>query len=125
MNKETISIAVRSAIQDEKLMNKEVAKTFDTSHVFFTYLKNEKYWDKIPMDLWADLRTWMYSGKKLKGYKVPEKNEPESDDVQQNQEANRIMTEQIKEKIAEKHNLRSILLILRRSMEPPKELRSS
>lgn len=70
---EKISLAVSNAIADEKLMHKEVAEIFQTDKLYFTYLKNEKYWAKVPIILWESLRNWMYSGQKLKGYKLPKK----------------------------------------------------
>ena len=69
--KENVSIAVKNAINAEKLMNKDVAEIFGVSAANMSYLGNEKYWPKIPHKLWNDFQTWMYSGKKLKGYVVP------------------------------------------------------
>lgn len=73
LTQEKISIAVSNAIKDEKLMHMEVANIFNTSPIYFSYLKKERYWDKIPKSLWEELRVWMYSGQKLKGYKLPNK----------------------------------------------------
>jgi len=126
MNKitqEKISSAVIKACEDEGLMYKEAAKVFNTEPLYFTYLKNQKYWDTIPQRVWDKYSAWMYSGKKLKEYKMPEPGNEVNDDlaisnkaqhpatpaesftaeeIQQNKEANETMTEQIKEKFAEK-----------------------
>lgn len=129
MNKvtqEKVSSAVIKACEDEKLMYKEAAKVFNTEPLYFTYLKNPKYWDTIPQKVWDKFHTWMYSGTKLKEYKMPGsyeeaqlladedlkarinesafpvKNAFTLDEIQENNEANEIMTQQIKEKIAEK-----------------------
>lgn len=72
VTKEKISMAVIKACEDEKLMYKDAAKVFNTEPLYMTYLKNPKYWDTIPMKVWDKFHTWLYSGKKLKEYKMPE-----------------------------------------------------
>lgn len=72
VTKEKISMAVIKACEDEKLMYKEAAKVFNTEPLYMTYLKNPKYWDTIPRKVWDKFHTWLYSGKKLKEYKMPE-----------------------------------------------------
>ena len=74
MNKvtqEKISSAVITACENEGLMYKEAAKVFNTEPLYFTYLKNPKYWDTIPQKVWDKFHSWLYSGKKLKEYKMP------------------------------------------------------
>jgi hypothetical protein len=69
ITKEKIAIAVKNAIDDEDLLLKEVAEILGVHQLYFTYLRNSKYWDKISQRAWAVFQAWMYSGKKLKGYK--------------------------------------------------------
>jgi hypothetical protein len=80
--KERIATAVIKALDDEKLLYKEVCEPFNTIPLYFTYLRNPKYWNIIPKKVWDRFRTWMYSGKKLKDYKfageiLEEQKEPE------------------------------------------------
>ncbi|NMC39545.1 MAG: hypothetical protein GYA43_00005 [Bacteroidales bacterium] len=72
VTKEKISTAIIKACEDEGLMYKDAAKIFNTEHLYFTYLKNPKYWDTIPRKVWDKFHAWLYSGKKLKEYKIPE-----------------------------------------------------
>lgn len=72
VTQEKISMAVIKACEDEKLMYKEAAKVFNTEPLYMTYLKNPKYWDTIPRKVWDKFHAWLYSGKKLKEYKMPE-----------------------------------------------------
>lgn len=71
VTKEKISMAVIKACEDENLMYKEAAKVFNTEPLYMTYLKNPKYWDTIPGKVWDKFHAWLYSGKKLKEYKMP------------------------------------------------------
>lgn len=72
VTQEKISMAVIKACEDEKLMYKEAAKVFNTEPLYMTYLKNPKYWDTIPGKVWDKFHAWLYSGKKLREYKMPE-----------------------------------------------------
>jgi hypothetical protein len=83
ITQEKISIAVINAIDDEDLYFKEVANILHVPRYCFTLLKNDKYWDKISKEAWKVFQEWMYSGKKLKGYKPSAdllKEEPEQTD---------------------------------------------
>jgi len=82
--KENVAIAIKNAIDDEKLMHKEAAKILGVKSLDFTYLKNEKYWDKISKRSWDLMQLWMHCGTKLKDYKatvmlVEQNNPPESE----------------------------------------------
>ena len=86
MNKitqEKISIAVSNAIDDEELYLKEAADILGVNKLYFTYLRNDKYWEIISQRAWNVFQEWMYTGKKLKGYKPSAdllKEEPEQTD---------------------------------------------
>ena len=70
VTQEKISTAIIKACEDEGLMYKDAAKIFNTELLYFTYLKNPKYWDTIPTKVWDKFHMWLYSGKKLKEYKM-------------------------------------------------------
>lgn len=70
VTQEKISTAIIKACEDEGLMYKDAAKIFNTELLYFTYLKNPKYWDTIPTKVWNKFHMWLYSGKKLKEYKM-------------------------------------------------------
>lgn len=78
---ERIARAVINALDDEKLLYKEVCMPFNTIPLYFTYLRNPKYWSIIPKKVWDRFRTWMISGKKLKGYKMPEPSDDDEPDI--------------------------------------------
>jgi len=66
--KENISIALRNALADEKLIQREVAADLNTHHGNLSNVKNPAQWSKVPEQVWEDLNEWMKSGEKLKGY---------------------------------------------------------
>ena len=72
--KNRIALKVLAAMENEKLLNKELAGIFDTSPVYMSYLKH--YAEKrekpgfISVAVWNMLRAWYYSEKPLKYYKA-------------------------------------------------------
>jgi hypothetical protein len=84
MTKERIAVAVIKAMEDEKLMNKEAAVHFGFSACYLSMIRNPSQYEHCPAKAWEAMRTWMYSGKKLKEYKfageileLEEQQEPE------------------------------------------------
>lgn len=93
ITKEKVVIAVSNAQDDEKLMNVIVAKQFDAEPVHLTYMRNPKYWNRIPERVWLQFRDWMYSGKKLKDYKPPVTPTEDKEPVEKEAPANEIKQE--------------------------------
>jgi hypothetical protein len=69
VTKEKVSAAVIKAMSDEKMMNKDVAEVFEFSPTYVSMIKKEDQWNDCPAHAWIKMQTWMYSGRKLKGYK--------------------------------------------------------
>lgn len=93
ITKEKVVIAVGNAQDDEKLMNVIVAKQFDAEPVHLTYMRNPKYWNRIPEKVWLQFKDWMYSGKKLKDYKPPVTPMEDKEPVEKEAPANEIKQE--------------------------------
>lgn len=78
MNKitqEKVAMAVNSAIENENLMNKTAAACFGFSACYLSMIKRPNQYEHCPAKAWKVMQEWMYSGKPLKGYKVPVKEE--------------------------------------------------
>lgn len=83
MNKltlEKIATPLLKACKEEGLMYKEAAKIFNTEPAYFKMLEREDKREAIPEKVMDRFHSWVYSGKKLKEYKMPENsNLPTSD----------------------------------------------
>ena len=74
MNKltlEKIATPLLKACKDEGLMYKEAAKIFNTEPAYFKMLEREDKREAIPEKVMDRFHSWVYSGKKLKEYKMP------------------------------------------------------
>jgi hypothetical protein len=74
MNKltlEKIATSLLKACKDEGLMYKEAAKIFNTEPAYFKMLEREDKREAIPEKVMDRFHSWVYSGKKLKEYKMP------------------------------------------------------
>lgn len=74
MNKltlERIATPLLKACKDEGLMYKEAAKIFNTEPAYFKMLEREDKREAIPEKVMDRFHSWVYSGKKLKEYKMP------------------------------------------------------
>lgn len=77
LTKESISLALIKAQQDEKLMNQDVADIFGISTYYVTTIRTQKRFEDVPEYVWTMLNAWRHSGKPLKGYKPA--NSPKAD----------------------------------------------
>lgn len=75
MNKltlEKIATSLLKACKDEGVTYKEAAKIFNTEPAYFKMLEREDKREAIPEKVMDRFHAWVYSGKKLKEYKMPE-----------------------------------------------------
>lgn len=75
LTKERIASKVLKTIDDEKLLNKQVAANLGFSPTYMSLLKKESDHDKVPAHVWDKFKLWVdqTGGTNLGGYKLVEK----------------------------------------------------
>lgn len=71
LTQEKVATSLLKACKDEGLMYKEAAKIFNTEPAYFKMLEREDKREAIPEKVMDRFHSWVYSGKKLKEYKMP------------------------------------------------------
>lgn len=69
--KERLAFKLLKAMNDEHLMNKEVAEIIETDAASMSYMKRVENHDKISQRVWKNIHDWDDSGKPLREYKSP------------------------------------------------------
>ena len=74
MNKvtqERVAEKVLRAVSDEKLTSKEAGEILGVKSNYFSMIKKDTYFDKVPKKVWDNLHAWVNSGSdKIKDYKL-------------------------------------------------------
>lgn len=66
--KRRLSIALLKAMEKEKISPDEADSILDLKKYSIRNLLHPSHWSEIPDDAWRAIRTWRYSGCKLRDY---------------------------------------------------------